>query len=111
MEYFGVFGFVFALLVWYKVSALSERVRKLEGILKDEGYVDPEKASLRDILAKHIGAAVKLELTAEGMDYAIEKKDCVLLDVDEDWVRIKMQNKKQEEYLLRIDLIEKVQFT
>lgn len=43
-------------------------------------------------------------------DYAVEKKDCILLDADEDWIKIKLNNKKQEEYLLRIDSVERVQF-
>ncbi len=110
MEYLGVFGFVFALLVWHKVSALSERVRKLEGFLKEEGYVDAEKASLREILGKNIGKFVKLELASEAADYAVEKKECMLLDADEDWIKVRMKQKKQEEYLLRIDFIESVQF-
>lgn len=110
MEYFGVFGFIFGLLAWFKVSSLSERVRKLEDFLKEEGYVDAEKASLQEIFAKNIGKTVRLELSAEGMDFAVEKKDCVLLDADEDWIRIRLNNKKQEEYLLRIDSVESVQF-
>ena len=112
MEYFGVLGFIFGLLAWFNVSALSKRVRKLEGILKEEGYVDSEKESLREILAKNIGKHIKLELSDEAADYgyAVEKKDCVLLDADEDWVKIRLNNKKQEEDLLRIDAIESVQF-
>ncbi len=110
MEYFGVFGFIFGLLCWFKISSLSSRVKKLEGILKEEGCVDAEKESLREILAKNIGKHIKLELSAEAMDYAVEKKDCILLDADEDWVKLRMNHKKQEEYLLRIDTIESVQF-
>ena len=110
MEYFGAFGFIFALIAWCQVSSLASRVRKLEGMLKEEGFVDAEKASLREILAKSIGKKVKLELSSEAVDYAGEKKDCVLLDADEDWIKIRLNNKKQEECLLRIDAIESVQF-
>lgn len=110
MEYFGVFGFVFGLLAWFKVSELSKRIRKLEGFMKEEGYVDAEKESLRKIFGNHIGKHIKLELSAEGIDYAVEKKDCILLDADEDWIKIKLNNKKQEEDLLRIDSVERVQF-
>ncbi len=49
MEYFGAFGFIFALIAWCQVSSLASRVRKLEGMLKEEGFVDAEKASLREI--------------------------------------------------------------
>ncbi len=98
MEYFGAFGFIFALIAWCQVSSLASRVRKLEGMLKEEGFVDAEKASLREILS------------SEAVDYAVEKKECVLLDADEDWIKIRLNNKKQEECLLRIDAIESVQF-
>lgn len=110
MEYFGIAGFLFGILAWFKAAGLSQEVEKLKTIAKEAGYVDKEKASLQEILQKSAGKIVKVEMSLDLMDYSLYKKPCVILDADDTWVKLRMDNKKQEEYLLRIDAIESVQF-
>lgn len=109
MEYFGVFGFVFALIVYFKAEKNSARIKKLEAILKEEGYVDREKQSLREILEKNVGRILKISLNEEAMVFDINDKECILEDIDEQWICLKTI-KRQEEYLVRVESVEGVEF-
>ncbi len=110
MEFFGVGGFLFGLFAWFKVSSLAKEVEKLKTFAKESGYVDKEKVSLQEILQKSIGKIVKIETSLDLMDYSLYKKPCLILDADDTWIKLRLDNKTQEEYLLRIEAVESVQF-
>lgn len=102
MEYFGLLGFV--AFVW--CCSLSDKVRKLERIIKTNGIVNPETESLSRVLEKHLGKTVMLSLH-DSFDMDFVGKSCLIEDTDGEWLLVKTNpNKKNEtEKLIRIDLI------
>ena len=63
---------------------------------------------MRQILQKHIGCCVKLELE-EDWSGDFEDTPCAILDADEQWVLVR-QEKKGFEGLIRIRQIKSLQF-
>ena len=104
MEMLGVIGLLVAIIAYYNCSTLSKKIKKMEQFIKERGYVDAEKESLKEILRNSVGSTVKLKLDSEGLIFEIDDKECVIEDVDEEWLLIHMV-KKQEEYLLRLEHI------
>jgi len=110
LSIFGLFGFVLALCALSKVEKLKGRIKKLEEYLQNDGYVDEEKESLKRILSRNIGSAVKLEI--EDMDFPmfdVSEKPCTILDMDEIWLHLQL-HKKEEAYLVRIENVKSVEF-
>lgn len=106
MEYIG---FVFGIIAFTWCMNLKSQVDKLERILKDNGMIDIEKTSLKEIIEKNIGKCGKIKLENNSTDYEILSKDCILKDVDEDWLLLEVE-KSGIEKLIRIDSIKGIQF-
>ncbi len=107
---FGLIGFALAFYALSKIEKLNGRVKKLEEYLQNDGYIDEEKESLKRILGRNIGAAVKLEIENEDCPlFDVSEKPCILLDMDEIWLHLRLQ-KKQEEYLVRVETVKSVVF-
>lgn len=109
MEYFGVIGFILAVVFYCQTQTLSAKVKKMEAYLKELGYVDKEKESLQAILKKNVGRRVKLQLTEDYMDYDINNKECIIIDMDETWLKVTTV-KKQEEYLIQLEGVKSANF-
>ncbi len=111
MEFLGILGFIFGIFAWFKVSSLSQKVRKLEDMMKESGHVDVDKESLAAVLKKNIGNRVRIEVEDEWTYYdVLSRKPCLILDVDEAWVKFRADNKTCDEFLVRIEVIGGLQF-
>lgn len=83
-------------------------MEKLKRTLKEHGIIHSDYASLREILIKNIGRHVKIEFTSSANDYEISSRPCLIEDVDEDWVLVKL-DKNETEKLIRIESIKSIQ--
>ena len=102
---FGLLGIV-AFVMYFD---LAKKVKKLERMIKDSGIVDFEKESLKDILKKNLGKTAKLELERGAEDSDFAAKECLIVDIDEEWLQIRSV-KKGQEGLIRVDFVKGVQF-
>ncbi|GLC30723.1 hypothetical protein [Clostridium omnivorum] len=102
-------GYIFgiAALIW--CVSLSSEVAKLKRMIKECGISNSEKASLRGILGKNIGRLGKIKFESDAEDYEILSKYCLLEDIDEDWLLVKIE-KSEIEKLIRIESIKGIQF-
>ena len=122
MEYLGIIGFVFGifgLLAYFNQGSLKKRITELERQLtKMQGtsYADDRKALIK--LAKDcIGKPVKLDLKEDYEDtdimmYGNSKVGTnTILDVDEDWmlVRVESAKKAPKEKLIRLEAVQRIQ--
>ena len=122
MEYLGIIGFVFGIfgfLAYISQDGLKKRITELERQLtKMQGtsYADDRKALIK--LAKDcIGKPVKLDLKEDYEDtdimmYGNSKVGTnTILDVDEDWmlVRVESAKKAPKEKLIRLEAVQRIQ--
>ena len=122
MEYLGIIGFVFGIfgfLAYISQGGLKKRIIELERQLtKMQGtsYADDRKALIK--LAKDcIGKPVKLDLKEDYEDtdimmYGNSKVGTnTILDVDEDWmlVRVESAKKAPKEKLIRLEAVQRIQ--
>jgi len=98
---FGLFGFVMA------VAAMS-RVKRLERILRENKIRSAGAAALGGQLRDRIGGVVSLSV--EDSDADIVGKTCRVLDVDEEWalLRVNEGKKNEGEKLIRLDSVKQV---
>ena len=101
MEAMGVFG----LFAFCMVLILMDKVKRLERILRDNnirpgGWVEPGEQ-----VRKQVGRTVTLTLETDDWDFA--GRTCRILDVDETWVlvRINEGKKSEREQLVRLDSV------
>lgn len=97
----------FIAFIW--CVSLSAKVSRLEKKLKDAGIGVQEKKSLKEIMEKNIGKFAKIKFEEHVSDIDLFDKYCLIEDVDEEWVLLKI-GKKDMEKLIRIDSIKNVQF-
>lgn len=109
MESLGSLGYVFGLaaLVW--CISLSAQINKLKRMMKEYGMINSDKTSLREILEKNKGKLVKIKFESNAEDYDILSKHCLLEDIDEDWLLVKIE-KSDTEKLIRLESIKSIQF-
>lgn len=101
MEYFGIFSFIM-------VIALYSKVHRLERILRENGIGSVRAVGLGDQLRKQVGQTV--ELTLETNDGDIMGKVCRVLDTDETWalVLVNEGKKNEREKLIRLDSVKQI---
>ena len=106
MEYLGFFG----ILAFIWCLTLSGKVKRLEQIIKANGLSTPQTESLRNMLEKYMGQTVELSLHKESIALDFGSKECLIEDIDEDWVLVKINPSKKNETqkLIRIDLIKDI---
>ena len=122
MEYLGIIGFVFGIfgfLAYLNQGSLKKRITDLERQLtKMQGtsYADDRKALIK--LAKEcVGQPVKIDLKedyedADIMMYGNSKYGInTILDVDEDWMRVRVESAKKapKEKLIRLEAVQRIQ--
>ncbi len=110
---FAIFGF----LAYMEISSLKKRVDELERSLsKQEGtsYYNRRK-SLSQIARSYIGKPVTLTMKEDHMDPDIisygntRHGSNTILDVDEDWVLVRIKTPKGEkEKLIRLESIQTI---
>lgn len=105
MEYLG---FVFGLMALAWCGNLRVQVEKLKRTLKENSIINTEKASLKEILEKNIGKYGKITLENEAADYEVSSRNCMIQDIDEDWLEIKLE-KSGIHKLIRIESIKSIQ--
>lgn len=104
MEWVGYFGFMAFVMVLCalpdsgKVKRLTKRVKQLEN--KQKGGEGMSK-----IIESLVNTECKMKVSLEGE--LAKTLECTVLDADEEWVKIRYQNKKQED-VVKIVRIENV---
>ncbi len=101
-------GYIFGIAALLWCISLSGQVDKLKRTLKEYGMVNSDYTSLREILKKNIGKRIKIEFESDAMDYEILAKHCLLEDIDDDWILVKI-DKCDTEKLLRVESIKSIQ--
>lgn len=113
MEYviwpFAIMGFV----AFCSMGGLNTRIAKLERQLAtvNGSQFHEEKISLMKVLQGYIGKNVVLEMRGERTDLdlvnaTVRKGSCIVLDVDRDWVLIRVAyDKTEKEKLFRLSEI------
>lgn len=102
-----IMGYMFGFISFIWCLSLSNKLNKLKRIIKDNGLIDNDKTSLREILENNKGSYGKIKL--EDTDFEVSTQYCLIDDVDEDWVLIKTE-KKEVQKLIRIESIKSIQF-
>lgn len=114
MEAFGYMSFIFAIVAISTSTALAGKVRKLERIVKSLNLEDNESSNLHNLLMKNIGKQAELVLEEGTVDFQIMGNQCLIKDVDTQWVHIDIftaKGKHKGEKLLNIDTIKSVKFS
>ena len=117
MEYVGyVFG-IFGLMAYLQLSSLKKRVFDLEEQLSrinGTSYAESRK-SLKKIASDLIGKDVEIKLKEDDQDIDImmygntKYGSNTILDVDEEWVLVKIISKNKDiEKLIRLNSISKI---
>lgn len=98
---FGLFGFVLSLCLW-------GRVKRLERLLRENGIRSQGAQALGERLRREIGKT--LVLTMGDMDIDGSVLHCKILDVDEEWALLLLDEgkKKEREQLVRLDSVRQV---
>lgn len=92
-------------IIW--CFSISARLKKVERILK-EPQIRQEEDSMGQILRRHLGSCVILELE-DDCSGDFDNTPCRILDADEQWVLLR-QEKKGFEGLVRFRQIQSLQF-
>ncbi len=98
---FGIFSFVISISLW-------ARVKRLERILRENGIRPRGALALGGRLQKEVGRTLFLTLYDEEMDGSV--LHCKILDTDEEWVLLLLDEgrKKEREMLVRLDSVRQV---
>ena len=114
MEYIGfVFG-IFGLMAYLEISGLKKRIGKLEEQLSKMSGTTyaKEKQSLKQIVTSSIGEEVELSFKEDidAINYGNTKYGkIILLDADEDWIKVKMITPKGDKIkLLRLASVTRI---
>ena len=101
MAVFGFFAFLMVIFLWSKVN-------RLERLLRENGIRPVGSKDLARRLAGMTGQTVTLTLYSDGWD--VSGLTCRVLDTDEVWalVRVDEGKKKERELLLRLDSVKSV---
>ena len=105
MDGFGIFG----LMGFVMVCLVTDRVRRLERVLRENGIGSVRVAGLAEQLRKQVGQTVRLTLWSGDGDTT--GMVCKVLDADEDWALVLADEgkKKEREILLRLDSVENIE--
>lgn len=101
MTVFGLFGFLLSLGLW-------SRVKRLERILRENGIRPKGAQSLGAGLQRKIGKTLWLTLGDIDTDGSVLL--CKVLDVDEEWALLLLDEgkKREREQLIRLDSVQQV---
>ncbi len=101
MEVFGIFSFIMGII-------LMGKVKRLERILRENGIRARGMEGLGDQMRKQVGQIVLL--TLETSDGDIMGKECKILDADEAWVLVLVNEGKwnQCEKLIRLESVQQI---
>ncbi len=99
----------FLLLIYYisKVEKLEKQVKKLEKKKKEEKEVNKMSKLIKDLVGKKCRIKLEENINTLGAGHYI----CDVLDVDDEWIKISVQHKKEGKIvaLIRIDSIDNIQ--
>lgn len=108
----GFYAFISVLSLQDKVSKLERRIRLLED---NESTPAPARADLSGKIAEYVGQSVVPEFYEGETDYDIDmalaykKGRVTILDCDDKWVLVRLDDgKKSQEKLLRIHSIKSI---
>lgn len=107
MEFFGFMAFM--LLLFYsdypnKTKKLSREVTRLKRRVKGEN-------EMSILLGEIIGKDCEITMEDDAMSFGASAFTCTVLDVDDEWVKILLRNRKEEliEKLIRVENIESIE--
>ena len=104
MEWTGYFGFI-AFFIAIGLLADSGKVRKLERRIKALERKQNGGEEMSKLISELVNKECKMMVDFEGE--LTKTLECTVLDVDEEWVKIRYQNKKKED-VVKMIRIEKV---
>lgn len=101
-------GYLFGLVAFCMVCALSARVKRLEQLLRENGIGSLGAKALGGQLRKHVGQTLTLTLYQEDME--LSGLTARVLDVDETWALLLADEgkKKERELLIRLDSVKQI---
>ena len=101
MEYFGVFAFIMVLVLMGKMS-------RMERLLRENGIRPQGAQALGERLRRETGKTLVLTLGDMDIDGSVLR--CKILDVDEEWALLLLDEgrKKEREQLVRLDSVRQV---
>ena len=96
MEVFNVFGliaFVFCMFMYSDVAKIKKQLQKEKN--------SSEKRELVKIVAdKYLGKTVKIAMHEDDVNYSMLGKECLVEDVDEEWILLLISEKKSNRRVL-----------
>ncbi len=107
MEFFGVLAFI--LVLSYsdypsKTKRLAREIKRLKRGIKGENEM-----SL--LLSELIGKDFEIQMVEDAISFANTDLTCTILDVDDEWVKVSLKNRKDQlvEKLIRVENIESIE--
>lgn len=107
MEIFGIMPFV--LLLSYsdypsKTKRLGRELKKLKRRIKGEN-------EMSKLLSELKGENCEIKMEEDGMSFGGSTFICTVLDVDDEWLKIRLKNRKDQldEKLVRIENVESIE--
>lgn len=105
MEWAGYFGYAAFVIMMCFLLPDHEKVKKLERRVKISERKQKGEDGMSKIIGNLVNAECKMKVSLDGE--LAKVLTCTVLDADEEWVKIRYQNKKQEE-VVKIIRIENV---
>lgn len=104
-----IIGFIFGIIAFAWCASLNAKVSKMKRMLKDAGFENVEKESLKDILEKNKGKVGVIAFEEGEEESDLLSTQCVILDIDSEWVLVELEKKKKKK-LIRVESISTVTF-
>ena len=105
MEWGGWFGYVAFVFVMCFLLPDHEKVKKLEKRIKTMEKEQKGENGMSKLISELVNKECKMMVDFEGE--LTKTLECTVLDADEEWVKIRYQNKKKED-VVKMIRIEKV---
>jgi len=109
VDSFGVFGLIaFVLVMCYMglpsdIKKLKQEIKKVKGSLN---IINKGESSMSKMLEELKNQKCRILFT-NVMDFGSNKIECIVLDVEEEWIKITFKDKKGEN-IIKIIRVEKV---
>lgn len=107
MEFFGFMAFI--LVLSYsdypsKTKKLAREIKRLKRGIKGENEMSM-------LLNELVGKDCEIKMVEDAISFASTDLTCTVLDVDDEWLKIRLRNKKDKliEQLIRVENIESIE--
>lgn len=107
MEFFGIMAFI--LVLSYsdypsKTKSLARELKRLKRGIKGEN-------AMSVLLSGLVGKDCEIQMVEDAISFTNTNLDCTILDVDDEWVKIRLRDKTNRliEKLIRVENIESIE--